>query len=201
MDSKTLARFESKYVVDPSTECWLWTACCFPSGYAQLRLAGKTRLAHVLSYEHFVGPVPEDRELDHTCRARNCVFYRHLEPVTHKENVLRGMMPMRHRMATHCPQGHAYDETNTIIKSNGSRGCKACAVARATKHRRAAGSKPKRVAQPGLCVNGHKRNDPNRPCNGCLRDATRRYRAKLLLKEQARSVLLNNDNLEAFPAK
>ena len=36
-----------------------------------------------------------------------------LEPVTHKENMRRGMYALR----TECPRGHAYD----IVRPNGSR--------------------------------------------------------------------------------
>jgi hypothetical protein len=37
-----------------------------------------------------VGPVPEGMELDHLCRVHPCVNPEHLEPVTPRENKLRG---------------------------------------------------------------------------------------------------------------
>lgn len=45
----------------------------------------------------------------------------HLEPVTHHENMLRGTQSRK----THCPQGHPYNETNTVFRA-GSRRCKKC---------------------------------------------------------------------------
>jgi hypothetical protein len=48
-------------------------------------------MAHRFAYELLVGPIPEDLELDHLCRVRHCVNPAHLEPVTHLENILRGM--------------------------------------------------------------------------------------------------------------
>src|SRR3546814_19356891 len=50
----------------------------------------RTRQAHRISYELCVGPIPEGMELDHLCRVRRCVNPAHMEPVTHRENVLRG---------------------------------------------------------------------------------------------------------------
>jgi hypothetical protein len=47
-------------------------------------------IAHRLSYEWLVGPVPEGMELDHLCRVRHCVNPSHLEVVTHSVNVIRG---------------------------------------------------------------------------------------------------------------
>lgn len=53
----------------------------------------KNWLAHRLVWELLVGPVPEDRVLDHLkqrCSSRRCVRPDHLEPVTHAENTRRG---------------------------------------------------------------------------------------------------------------
>jgi hypothetical protein len=52
----------------------------------------------------------------------------HLEPVTQEENVRRGNADYNH-LKTHCPQGHPYDETNTILKPGRRRPrrcCRAC---------------------------------------------------------------------------
>lgn len=47
-------------------------------------------MAHRLSYEAHVGPIPKRLLLDHTCRMRCCINPDHLEPVTVQENTLRG---------------------------------------------------------------------------------------------------------------
>ena len=60
-------------------------------GYGQIRDGEKMKMAHRVVFEHHYGPVPEGMELDHLCRNRACVNHEHLEIVTHKENVQRGI--------------------------------------------------------------------------------------------------------------
>lgn len=123
-------RFMAK--VDRSGECWLWTGFVMKKeGYGRFGVEGrKVALAHRWSYEHFVGPIPEGLELDHLCRVRRCVRPDHLEPVTHRENTLRGLAPIvlgtRQRAVTHCPKGHPYDGANTIYRKTGARRCREC---------------------------------------------------------------------------
>ncbi len=50
-----------------------------------------------------------------------------MEPVTHRENILRGESPAAlHAIKTHCPNGHPYDDENTYIATTGQRCCRAC---------------------------------------------------------------------------
>ena len=69
--------------------CWRWTGTRDRSGYGQMKYQGRRPGAHRVSYELFVGPVPEGLELDHLCRSPECVRPDHLEPVTHAENMRR----------------------------------------------------------------------------------------------------------------
>jgi hypothetical protein len=39
------------------------------------------------------------------------------------------------RARTHCPHGHVYDVANTLIRTNGSRECRACSRAEARRSR------------------------------------------------------------------
>jgi hypothetical protein len=71
--------------------CWAWTAGLFPAGYGCFKLDGKSRLAHRLSYEWVIGPIPEGDDLDHLCRVRECCNPAHLEPVTPAENARRAL--------------------------------------------------------------------------------------------------------------
>lgn len=77
-------------VVSPLGECWVWVARLNRNGYGRLSHLGEERMAHRLSYEVQVGPIPDGLLLDHVCRVRCCVNPRHLEPVTHQINTLRG---------------------------------------------------------------------------------------------------------------
>lgn len=111
--------------------CWIWTGYLRDDGYAPIcvRTEGRprTRPAHVLAWELVNGPVPKGLELDHLCRNHACCNPAHLEPVTRRENVLRGqnLTAMKARQ-THCIHGHPFDEANTYRKANGARGCRAC---------------------------------------------------------------------------
>jgi hypothetical protein len=82
-------RFWSK--VDKSGEHWLWTAGTSASGYGIFRVDTKTRVyAHRYSYELANGPIPDGLPIDHRCRIPRCVKPSDLEPVTIRENTLRG---------------------------------------------------------------------------------------------------------------
>lgn len=123
-----VARFWS-YVHKTDT-CWLWTGALTHDGYARFGVGYKTLLAHRWAYQHYVGPIPDDKVLDHVkdrgCTHRHCVRWDHLEPVTNATNVLRGNTFVAANAAkTHCPAGHPYDDANTIRRNN-RRVCRAC---------------------------------------------------------------------------
>jgi hypothetical protein len=66
--------------------------------------------------------------LDLLCRNRRCVNPAHLEPVTTRQNLLRGeTFQAANAAKTECPQGHPYDDDNTYpIPNGGGRGCRKC---------------------------------------------------------------------------
>jgi hypothetical protein len=105
----------SNYVVDPETGCWIWNSLD-RHGYGTVRFEGSLHLAHRLMYERTIGPVPEGLDLDHLCRNRACANPDHLEPVTRKENVARGLMV---GLRTHCKNGHPWIEENKIATGDG----------------------------------------------------------------------------------
>lgn len=105
-------RFYSRIVESP-TGCWVWTGSRGPKGYGRFHFNGKGHRAHRFAYERLVGPIGS-LTLDHLCRNRLCVNPAHLEPVTNRENLLRGKgLTARNAQVTRCPQGHPYDEANT----------------------------------------------------------------------------------------
>jgi hypothetical protein len=126
-----IQRFEEKYEPIPESGCWLWTAYTNSWGYGYFRFNGRWGRAHRFSYEYFVGEIPKGLGLDHLCRVRNCVNPDHLEPVTNRENALRGEGGGNMSKRTKCPQGHKYSGENLIIRSvNTGRGiireCRSC---------------------------------------------------------------------------
>lgn len=114
-----------------SDGCWIWQGRLSRLGYGQVWADGRNREAHIVVYELLVGPVPVGLELDHLCRKRACVRPDHLEPVTHRENTLRGDGPTaRNARKTECDHGHPFDEHNTVWLSDGRRDCRACRTIR-----------------------------------------------------------------------
>lgn len=107
--------------------CWVWTKA-LNKGYGAFGDGHKkVRGSHIVAYELLIGQVPDGLELDHLCRNHACVNPSHLEPVTHRENTMRGLnMTAIEAVVTHCPQGHPYDEANTTIRG-GKRFCRECA--------------------------------------------------------------------------
>ena len=124
-----LERFEEKYIPEPTTGCWLWIAGIRggTQPYGSFSFQGKSDFAHRVSYRLFVSEIPDGLEIDHLCRVTLCVNPRHLEAVTHRENMLRGEhLGKFHLRKTHCPQEHPYAGDNLRIAKNGGRLCRAC---------------------------------------------------------------------------
>jgi hypothetical protein len=90
MTKTVYARLAGRITVDPKTNCWVCSGWNTGNGYAKLRVNGRCRVAHKALYEEMVGAVPAKLLLDHRCRHSSCVNPAHLEPVTPRENTLRG---------------------------------------------------------------------------------------------------------------
>lgn len=70
--------------------CWIWTAAKDSNGYGNFKINGGYRKAHCIAYELLGRVVPLGLQLDHLCRVPSCVNPDHFEPVTRKENIMRG---------------------------------------------------------------------------------------------------------------
>lgn len=102
--------------------CWEWTGARNTQGYGSFFDAGSAHGAHRWLYERVVGKVPEGLHLDHLCRVRHCVNPSHLEPVTVRENAIRGAR----YLPDSCRNGHPRMPENTHVRSDGSRYCREC---------------------------------------------------------------------------
>lgn len=108
--------------------CTLWTGVLDADGYGQITVGGRTVRAHRWSYEHHVGPIPNGLVIDHLCRVRECVNPDHMEPVTPRENTLRGISPIAMNAAkTTCKNGHPLVGRN-LVEVPGGRACRTCRV-------------------------------------------------------------------------
>jgi hypothetical protein len=113
--------------IETKDNCWIWTGNKNQDGYGMVRLDGKTRSTHRVSYELFVSEIPVKLVIDHLCRNRDCVNPEHMELVTNHENILRGVgIAASNSQKTHCHRGHEFTNDNTFISGIGSRNCKMC---------------------------------------------------------------------------
>lgn len=111
--------------VDAVFGCWLWTGRTDKRDGRAIVWRGKSPVsAQRAVYERHVGPVPEDRELDHMCRRPHCVAPHHAEPVTRAENEKRKHAPHRWKR-TKCPRGHDLNLYGAITPEGG-RVCRTC---------------------------------------------------------------------------
>lgn len=112
---------------EPNTGCWLWLgASC--RGYGHLKFGTKAISAHRASYELTKGAIQEGLTIDHRCRVTLCINPQHLEAVTHKINVLRGIsLSALNARKTHCKNGHPLDGDNLYKEPlNDHRRCRIC---------------------------------------------------------------------------
>ena len=108
----------AKIMSEPNTGCWRWVGrfggdkC----SYAMIGQGRTSRKAARYIYELFFGSIDPSLVVDHLCRNRWCVNPMHLEPVTQKENVRRGIgLAARNAVKTHCLNGHPLSGENLLI--------------------------------------------------------------------------------------
>lgn len=108
-------------------DCWLFVGMvAADSGYGRIG----HEYAHRISYQAFVGPIPDGLHIDHVksrgCLSRLCINPAHLEAVTQQEN-------NRRVTAESCRKGHPWTEENTYVCPDGRRFCRTCQRIRSRK--------------------------------------------------------------------
>lgn len=140
MDHTFFERFTAKYTPEPNSGCWLWTAAVLNAGYGQIYYRGRRANAHKAAYDFFHGPVPDGKEVHHTCNVPGCVNPDHLTVVTHAENMLSPVSATLSGINARkkaCHVGHPFDSANTYVSKTGARACRKCNAKRARDKKRA----------------------------------------------------------------
>jgi len=127
-EQRTLDRFFDNLRAPSLLECWPWTGHIGEDGYGVFKRRKERKGAHRYAYEFAIGPIPPGLEIDHLCLVRHCVNPLHLEPVTHRENLLRSRnFAALNARKTHCKRGHEFTQENTYLWRDKTRICRMCA--------------------------------------------------------------------------
>jgi hypothetical protein len=125
---KDLIRFWRNVQQAASPQCWLWIGRKNTKGYGIFRVYGPTQNipAHRFAWTAVRGEIPNGLTIDHLCRNPGCVNPDHLEPVTMRENTLRGVSVVAEcARKTHCKRGHELTPEN-MRSGVGGRQCRVC---------------------------------------------------------------------------
>lgn len=180
---------------DPSTldtGCWGYPKSPDGDGYIISVIKRKQKQLHKLMYEHFVGAIPKGMVCHHRCQNKWCCNFEHIElktPSDHNREV--GHIAQIHASKTHCPHGHPYNDSNTLIKNTGARRCRECARIESEKYRERVKDNPPpswrpkgKLPKKTHCPQGHPYDEENtyvaqrgdRQCRICRRERDRLWR-------------------------
>ena len=109
-------RFDVK--VERTQSCWIWHGATNQKGYGRFYYEGRTIPAHHFALWQAGRTVPPSLTVDHLCRNPSCVNPEHMEVVSNRENILRGVGPTAtNARKTECVNGHDIANAKAYFKS------------------------------------------------------------------------------------
>lgn len=75
------------WTIVPETNCWEWGGWIDHNGYGRFPYKKKSLFAHRVSYEVFVGTIPDGLLIRHKCDNPPCMNPDHLETGTQADNI------------------------------------------------------------------------------------------------------------------
>lgn len=110
------------------TGCWEDGKRPNPKGYRLVNYPWTPRRLHVVVWEHFIGPVPEGKDLHHNCENKLCCNPAHLEPLTDAEHLRRHRAEKwkKKREKETCSRGHLLKGDNFRWRNNRGVRLKVC---------------------------------------------------------------------------
>lgn len=106
--------------------CWMWTTPINDQGYGAFAVRRDTKTAHRWAYILFVGPVPDDLEVDHICNVHGCVRPDHLQLLTQAENLAKRQFDYVDD-SIRCDRGHLEWTRSVDAFGRPRRWCRGCA--------------------------------------------------------------------------
>lgn len=121
--------------------CWEYTGALDKKGYGRVRIKGTVtrNVARIAAWLWLGFDIESDLLICHHCDNPKCFNPEHLFAGTVADNMadaarkgrlsgpkLRAFHARRKALKTHCPHGHRYSPENTLLRNDGSRGCRTC---------------------------------------------------------------------------